>query len=102
MPDKPSYEDHENQPLHRPGMATVVNRGADTRDANGNRTTDDRPQVGPGHADPFGAASASDPALPPAAKPAPAAPAGDGSGTGGRTREAVIQQNVEKAVTGTP
>lgn len=102
MPDKPSYEDHENSPLHRPGMAGVVNRG-DARDADGNRTTADRPTVGAGKIDPFSAAaSASDPAPVEAPKQAQAAPPQDGSGTGGRTREAVIQQNVEKAVNGTP
>lgn len=115
MPD-PTYDSEMSQPVHQPGMENVVNRTAsaqttasdstsEARDTNGNRVSDDRPQVGP--ADPatrkkmLDAALGSSSAAPAAAKPVQAKPApNDGSGIGGRRREAAIMSQVDKDVNG--
>lgn len=96
MADETTYDSEMNQPSHRPGMESVVNRG-DARDSSGNRTSDTRPTVAAGKVDPFSIKD--DPAPTPPAKTPPAA-ADDGSGTGGRQREQVISGQVDKAVTG--
>lgn len=56
MPD-PTYESEINQPVHRPGMEGVVNRGSMA-------SSDDEPRhvVSPPTQSAFGPASASDPA----------------------------------------
>lgn len=102
MADETTYASEMNQPSHRPGMEKVVNR-ADARDASGNRTSDERPTVGAGHADPF--AVKGDPAprtsTPAAAAPAAGTPADSGDfGIGGRARENAIMGATDKAVTG--
>jgi len=101
MADETTYDSEMKQPIHRPGMESVVNRGAtassDARDANGNRTGD-RPTVGAGHVDPFSIKG--DGAPPPAAKPASTPAPSDPSGIGGRQRESTIMGQADKAVTG--
>jgi cell division septation protein DedD len=105
MPN-PTYEDHESQPLHRPGMSNVVNRGSDARDASGNRTSDERPTVSAGKVDPFSVSGDPAPAAPAASTPKPTAPtassvaSSDGAGSGGQAREQVVMDTVDKAVTG--
>jgi hypothetical protein len=91
MADETTYESEINQPAHRPGMESVVNRGVD---ADGNRTGD-RPTVAAGKIDPFSVAG--DPAPKTPAKTPPSSPSADGSGSGGRQREQVIMDNVDKA-----
>lgn len=120
MPDKSStsYSDEINQPIHKPGMATTVNRGAmaqgsgtmgnsapgasghDIRDANGTRVGERR-TASPPTQSAFGPASASDPA--PAAPSAPSAPKPDpdnAAGAGGKAREATVMGQVDNAVKG--
>lgn len=103
MPDKVTYDSEINQSAHRPGMESVVNRGAppttpsaraDARDQSGNRTSEARPTVAAGHIDPFSVKGDAAPATP--AKTPMAAP-DDGSGAGGRQREAAIMNEVQKA-----
>lgn len=102
-----TYEDEMSQPVHRPGMEGVVNRGVDARDSSGNRTSADRPTVGP--ADSATRKAALDAAL--SGKPAPlqkapsdeadeqapASPGDSASGVGGRTREQTVMDQVAKA-----
>jgi hypothetical protein len=109
MADETTYESEINQPAHRPGMESVVNRGPaqkmgvqnkpmpimQARDQSGNETQDDRPKVAPGRTDPFSVAG--DPAPKTPAKTPPSSPSADGSGSGGREREQVIMDNVDKA-----
>lgn len=93
---KETYEDHESRPTSRPGMESVVNRGADVRDANGNRTGD-RPTASAGKIDPFSVGG--DPAPTPAANSAP--PSADPmTGAGGRQREQTVMDTVDKDVNG--
>jgi hypothetical protein len=101
----PTYESEINQPAHRPGMEGAVSRGpqhavpseGDPRDSSGNRQGGRR-TVSPPTRSAFGADSASD--------PAPHNPAASGSsgtpdelpvGSGGRAREAAIDEVVSKA-----
>jgi hypothetical protein len=91
----PTYESEMNQPVHRPGMEKVVNRGDDARDQSGNREGARR-AVAPPTRSAFGADSASDPA--PKAAPAVAAPPpAPVSGVGGRMREQAITDIVDDA-----
>lgn len=102
-----TYESEMSQPVHRPGMEGVVNRGLDARDTSGNRTSEDRPKVGP--ADSATRKAALDSALgeksPPLQKApsdesdaqAPASPGDSTSGVGGRTREQTVMDQVAKA-----
>jgi len=105
MADETTYESEMNQPVHRPGMESVVNRGAksaaqvaaqaDPRDSSGNRTADDRPVAKAGKIDPFSVSG--DPAPKAAPKPA-ATPPDPATGIGGRDREATIMGQVDDAV----
>lgn len=95
-PDDTTYESEMNQPVHRPGMEGVVNRGTDARDQSGNREGPRR-TVSPPTRSAFGADSASDPAPKAPPKAAPASPSPDGSGIGGRQREQAIMDEVAKA-----
>lgn len=99
MADKTTYEGEMNQPKHRPGMESVVNRGADDpRDQSGNRLGSRR-TASPPTRSAFGADSASDPApkAPPQAAATPPAPASPGSGIGGRQRTQAIEDEADKA-----
>jgi hypothetical protein len=93
----PTYESEMNQPVHKPGMESVVNRGAaadDPKDSSGNRSGPRR-AVSPPTRSAFGADSASDPA--PKAPPQAPAPTPDASGIGGRMREQQIMDTVDAA-----
>jgi hypothetical protein len=92
-----SHADLASTPVHRPGMEGVVNRGADARDSDGNRTSSERPQASPGTQSAFGAASASAPApkAAPAAAPVSAPP--EVNAVEGHEREAQITDYVDKA-----
>ena len=119
MADETTYESEMNQPAHRPGMESVVNRGPavkmqsrnapepimQSRDKNGNETQAERPTVAPGRIDPFSIKD--DPAPKRTPAPANSAPAGTDqqtnqgiSGIGGRTRESQVMNATDKAVTG--
>jgi hypothetical protein len=119
MPDKSStsYADEINQPIHKPGMAGTVNRGAmasgsgtmgdsdpgaaghDLRDANGTRLGERR-TASPPTQSAFGPASASDPAPAAPASP-PKAPDPDSAvGVGGKARETNVMGQVDAAVKG--
>jgi hypothetical protein len=115
MADETTYDSEMNQATHRPGMHGAVNRGAraqadsddsdrpprdpdDRTDASGNRVSSDRPSVRPGHVDPFSIKGDPAPKSPPPAATSP--DTADGSGTGGRQREAKMMGEVDQASTG--
>lgn len=94
-----TYEDHESQPGHRPGMESVVNRGADARDSSGSRVGARRM---PGEADEatrhqmLAGAEKSEPA-PKGTAPTPSPADTDASGVGGRQREQTVMDQVQNA-----
>jgi hypothetical protein len=94
MADETSYDSEMSQSVHRPGMEKVVNRAVDQ---DGNRIG---PRAAPaaGKIDPFSLKG--DPAPKSSPKAPDPAPAADGSGIGGRDREATIMGQADKAVTG--
>jgi hypothetical protein len=96
MPKETTYESEMNQPSHRPGMESVVNRGDDARDSSGTREGARR-QVSPPTRSAFGADSASDPAPREAAAAPPAADDSPGAGTGGRQRTEKILGQADSA-----
>lgn len=96
MADETTYESEMNQTAHRPGMESVVNRGADARDQSGTREGARR-TVAPPTQSAFGAASASDPAPAPAAKPAATAPDSLGTDIRGKAREQKMNDIIDKA-----
>jgi hypothetical protein len=91
-PSETTYHSEINQPAHRPGMESVVNRGGDARDQSGNREGPRR-TVGAGTQSAFGPASASDPAP----KAAPAAPE---SSSGPAEPDDMVMKIVDKMQTG--
>jgi hypothetical protein len=95
-----TYADEMSQPVHKPGMESVVNRGTPDTDKDGNRTGPRR-TVSPPTQSAFGPASASDPA--PASPKPSAAPTPDpdsAAGIGGKAREATVMGQVDQAVKG--
>lgn len=90
MPQETTYHDEINQPAHRPGMESVVNRG-DARDASGNREGARRTVSAPTRSA-FGADSASD--------PAPRAAPTETASSGPAEPEDMVMRIVQKAQTG--
>lgn len=94
MPD-PTYASEMSQPVHRPGMESVVNRAQPAADAG----DEPRHTVSPPTQSAFGAASRSDPApaAPPKAPSSATAADDDSPGAGalGRQRERNILKNAD-------